>query len=84
MTADEAPSEPDSSDSDSASQERLDAIAGIVTELNVDDVTVDTSKEAVVVEKLGKQYVIDTDGSVTADDLLAQRLEEAVDEQLDE
>jgi len=84
VTAAKDHSEQDDSDSDSASQERLDAIAGIVTELNVDDVTVDTSEEAVVVEKLGEQYVIDTDGSVTADDLLAQRLETAIDEQLEE
>jgi len=55
----------------------------VVEELNVDDVTVDSSREAVIVEKLGEPYDIDIDGSVDGDDLLAQRLEDAVAEQLD-
>lgn len=62
---------------------RLDAIADVVAELNVDDVGVDTFREAVIVEKLGEQYQIDVDGEVNADDPLAQRLEETIAEQLD-
>jgi hypothetical protein len=84
-TGDDATTEPasDAADEESPSQERLDAIAAVVEELNVDDVTVDSSREAVIVEKLGEPYDIDIDGSVNADDLLAQRLEDAVAEQLD-
>jgi hypothetical protein len=73
----------DGADGRSNSHERLEAIANIVEELNVDDVTVDSLEEVVVVEKLGEAYAIDTDGSVDADDLLAQRLDDAVSEQLD-
>ena len=84
-TGDGATTEPasDAADDESLPQERLDAIATVVEELNVDDVTVDSSKEVVIVEKLGERYNIDIDGSVDADDLLAQRLEDAVAEQLD-
>ena len=68
----------------SPAHERLEEIAAVVAELNVDDVTVDSSEEVVVVEKLAESYAIDTDGSVDANDLLAQRLEDAVSEELDE
>jgi len=61
-------------------RDRLEAIATTVEELNVDDVAIDTFREVVVVEKLGKQYAIDTDGTVDADDLLAGKLEDALDE----
>jgi hypothetical protein len=76
--ADESPS--DEADAEATLRDRLDAIADTVGELNVDDVAVDTFREVVVVEKLGKQYAIDTDGTVDADDLLAGKLEDALDE----
>jgi hypothetical protein len=83
-TGDDATTEPasDAADDESRSQERLESIAAVVEELNVDDVTVDSLREVVIVEKLGEPYDIDIDGSVDADDLLAQRLEDAVAEQL--
>ena len=67
-----------------AIRDRLDAIAGTVEELNIDDVAVDTFREVVVVEKLGEQYLIDTDGSVNADDPLAERLEDTIAEHVDD
>jgi len=72
-----------STDDDSEGQERLEAIADVVTELNIDDVMINGSKKAVVVEKLGEQYEIDMDGSVNADGLLTQRLQDAVADQID-
>jgi hypothetical protein len=75
-----ATDEPDAEAPEATLRDRLDAIADTVGELNVDDVAVDTFREVVVVEKLGKQYAIDTDGTVDADDLLAGKLEDALEE----
>jgi hypothetical protein len=61
-------------------REDLDAIADVVAELNVDSVAVDTFREVVVVEKLGKQYAITRSGEVDADDPLADRLADALGE----
>ena len=87
-TDDETPESVPETTAETAEQspvhERLEEIAAVVAELNVDDVTVDSSEEVVVVEKLSESYAIDTDGSVNADDLLAQRLEDAVSEELEE
>jgi hypothetical protein len=76
----ESADEADAEAPEATLRDRLDAIADTVGELNVDDVAVDTFREVVVVEKLGKQYAIDTDGTVDADDLLAGKLEDALDE----
>ena len=62
----------------------LDAIAGAVEELNVDSVAVDTFREAVVVEKLGVEYLIHADGSVDDDDRVGEALEEAAEAVVDE
>lgn len=59
-------------------RDQLDAIAAAAEELNVDSVAVDTFREAVVVEKLGHRFTIATDGTVDAEDPLADRLEAAV------
>jgi hypothetical protein len=61
----------------------LDAIAGAVEELNVDSVAVDTFREAVVVEKLGVEYLISADGSVDDDDRVGEALEEAAEAVVD-
>jgi len=61
----------------------LDTIAATVEGLNVDAVAVDTFREVVVVEKLGVEYEIDTDGRVGADDRVAEELEAAVEAVVD-
>lgn len=71
-------------DDDLAVQQQLEAIAETVRELNVDSVTVDNSKEVVIIEKLGEQHEIDATGSVTTDGSLAQRLQDAIADQIDE
>jgi hypothetical protein len=62
----------------------LDAIAGAVEDLNVDSVAVDTFREAVVVEKLGVEYLIHADGSADGDDRVADGLEAAAEEVVSE
>jgi hypothetical protein len=47
-------------------------------------VAVDTFREAVVVEKLGVEYLISRDGTVDDDDRVAGALEEAAEEVVDE
>jgi hypothetical protein len=71
-------------DGEATLRDDLDAIASAVEELNVDSVAVDTFREAVVVDKLGVEYLISRDGTVDDDDRVAGALEEAAEEVVDE